>query len=261
MPRPRGPRVVTAYRVGCRIMPPRPTWRFRFLASIVIAFVALFRWRIRARGAEHVPREGGAVLTWNHNSHVDFVVTAYVVYRRLGRPVRFLAMGELWDSRWLGWVPRLADAVPVHRGSTSGGAGALQAAVNALRNGHLVMVAPEAGISTSLEVGPFRSGAVRMAQIAGVPVVPTASWGSHRFSTTGRGLRDGKLVGLPVSVRFGAPFEVGPDDDVRVLTDELRDRTREMLDELQATYPDGAPEGAPWVPARLGGSAPPPEEG
>ena len=237
-------------------MTPRPTYRFRFVARLVIVLAALLRWRIRARGVEHVPREGGAVLTWNHTSHVDFLVTAYVVYRRLGRPVRFLAMGELWSSPWLGWVPRLAEAVPVHRGSASGRAGALQHAVTALREGHLVMVAPEGGISTSFELLRFRTGAARMAQLAGVPVVPTASWGSHRFSTTGHSLRLSDAVGLPVEVAFGRPCTVAPGEDVRDVSEELRSRTQTLVDELQRTYPDGAPEGAWWVPARLGGGAP-----
>lgn len=219
------------------MMPPRPTWRFRFLASLVIAFVALFRWRVRAQGVEHVPREGGAVLTWNHNSHVDFLMTAYVIYRRLGRPVRFLAMRELWDSRWLGWIPRLAEAVPVRRGSSSGRAGALQTAIGVLRDGHLLMVAPEGGISTSGELLPFRTGAARMAQLAGVPIVPTANWGSQRFSTTGCRPRLGRSFSIPVEVRFGEPLEVGPDDDVGEATEEVRRRTLELLEDARSAAP------------------------
>lgn len=239
------------------MMPPAPTWRFRFVAAIVIALAWLLRWRIHAQGIEQVPRQGGAVLTWNHHSHVDFLVTAYVVYRRLGRPVRFLAMRELWDSPWLGWAPRLAQAVPVDRGTASGRAGALRHAVAALQEGHLVMVAPEATVSTSFELLEFRAGAARMAQRAGVPIVPTASWGSHRFSTTGRGPRTGRVVGVPVEIRFDAPLHIGPDDDVQQVTEELRRRTGAMLDDLIESYPDGAPEGAWWVPARFGGGAPP----
>jgi hypothetical protein len=34
-----------------------------------------------------------------------------------------------------------------------------------------------------------------------------------------------------------------------------------MLDDVQRRYRDGAPVGARWVPARLGGSAPTVEEG
>lgn len=241
-------------------MTPRPTRRFRFVARLVILIFALLRWRIGADGVDRIPREGGAVVSWNHTSHVDFLVTAWVIYRRTGRPVRFLALRELWDSKLLGWVPRLVDAVPVARRSTVGRADALQEAVRALEEGHLVMVAPEGTISRSFELLSFRTGAARMAQLAGVPLVPSASWGSHRLVTTGHrvDLRSGYRI--PVEVRFGEPLLIGADDDVRTVTGMLRERTRQLLHEAQAVYPDGAPPGAWWVPARLGGGAPPPED-
>jgi 1-acyl-sn-glycerol-3-phosphate acyltransferase len=226
---------------------PAPTCRFRLLARLVIVCVWLGRWHIRTRGLEHVPRRGGAVITWNHHSHLDFVVTMYDVYRRLGRPCRYLALRELWRNRTLWWVPRLADAA------------SLRHAVAALEQGHLVVVAPEAEISASFEVLRFRTGAARMAQAAGVPLIPSASWGSQRLSTTGHRFAPLRTIGLPVEVRFGAPLHVGPDDDVVEVTERLRDRTAELLAGIQAGYPDGAPAGAWWVPARLGGGAPPPD--
>jgi 1-acyl-sn-glycerol-3-phosphate acyltransferase len=93
-----------------------------------------------------------------------------------------------------------------------------------------------------------------MAQKAGVPLIPAVSWGSHRFSTTGR--RPRWSWRLPVSVRFGEPLVVSRDDDVEVVTKELRARMAAMLAEVVDQYPDGAPEAAWWVPDRLGGAAP-----
>jgi 1-acyl-sn-glycerol-3-phosphate acyltransferase len=238
---------------------PAPTWRFRLIARLVILCVWLGRWRIRTGGLEHVPQRGGAVITWNHHSHLDFVVTMYDVYRRLGRPCRYLALRELWRSRTLWWVPRLADAVPVDRASEVGRAASLRHAVAALEQGHLVVVAPEAGISTSFELLRFRTGAARMAQAAGVPLIPSASWGSQRLSTTGHRFAPLRTIGLPVEVRFGAPLHVAPGDDVVAVTERLRERTAELLARIQADYPGGAPAGAWWVPARLGGGAPLPE--
>jgi 1-acyl-sn-glycerol-3-phosphate acyltransferase len=236
---------------------PRPTLRFRIVAWLVILLVHVARWRPRTTGLEHVPATGGAVITWNHHGHVDFVLTAWDVYRRLGRPVRYLAMRELWDSHTLGWVPRFADAIPVSRTSDGDRDRALADAVAALRDGHLVMVAPEGGISESLELGAFRTGAARMAQLAGVPLVPSASWGSHRLSTTGHPFSLRRAFGVPVEVAFGAPLDVPPDEDATVVTAALRARTADLLEEVRDRYPDGAPAGAWWVPARLGGGAPP----
>ncbi len=239
--------------------PPRPTLRFRVVAWIVILFVRVARWRPRTTGLDNVPREGGAVITWNHHGHVDFVITVWDIYRQLGRPVRYLAMRELWSSRLFGWVPRFADAIPVSRASDGDRDRALADAVQALRDGHLVMVAPEGGIGDSFELRGFRTGAARMAALAGVPLVPSVSWGSHRLTTTGHGFSPREAWGIPVEVAFGEPLHPTPDDDPADVTLVLRDRMGDMLHAAQARYPDGAPAGAWWVPARLGGGAPAPD--
>lgn len=233
---------------------------YRFVAALVRWCYRLARWRIDAQGYEHVPDEGGAVLTWNHTSHVDFALTVVPMLGRTGRWVRFLALRELWDSRLLGWVPRLAHCVPVERGSSSGRVEAFRDAVDALEDGDLVMVAPEGTISESFELLPFRAGAVRMAQEAGVPIVPTASWGTHRFVTTGHPASLRRAWRLPVVVRVGEPIHVAPDEDPVAASERLRAATSDLLDEARAAYPDGAPDGAWWVPAAMGGSAPTAEE-
>lgn len=232
--------------------------KWRVIAMIAITLVRLARWRIDVQGLEHVPRDHGAVLAFNHHSYADFVMLAWGPVRILQRPIRFLAKREIWEKRPTRWVVRAAGAVPVDRGSATARSGAFDAAAGALRAGELVAVAPEQTISDSLELLPFRTGAVRMAQLAGVPIVPVVGWGSHRFATKGRPMR--LICKLPVTVRFGAPQRVDPDEDPVVAIERLRDHMREMLHEVQRTYPDGTPAGASWVPARLGGAAPPAED-
>lgn len=233
-----------------------PSLRFRVVAWIVISLGRIMRWRITTDGLEHVPRTGGAVITWNHHSHVDYLYTAWGIYRRLDRPVRFLAKRELWDSPVFGWVPRFADAVPVDRGSARGRGRALDTAARVLRRGDLIMVAPEGTISESFELLPFQTGAVRMAQAAGVPIIPSVSWGTHRLVTTGHDLRVRRAFGVPVAVRFGEPIHIAANEDPREATERVRTVMAAMLEEMQRNYPDGTPAGEWWVPARLGGGAP-----
>jgi 1-acyl-sn-glycerol-3-phosphate acyltransferase len=232
----------------------RLTWKWRIIEALVVAFVRIVGWRLRIEGLGNVPRRGGAVLAFNHHSYLDFVMLAWGPVRSLRRPVRFLAKREIWASRKFGWVVRWAAAVPVDRESRSGRAGALDAAVAALSSGDLVAVAPEQTISPSFELLPFRTGAVRMAQAAGVPIVPVIGWGSHRFATKGQ--RPRLRFGLPVIVHYGEPVEVGPDEDPAQATERLHARMSDVLDRVQRSYPGGTPAGAPWVPARLGGGAP-----
>jgi 1-acyl-sn-glycerol-3-phosphate acyltransferase len=238
----------------------RPSWGFRLVARIAIVLVGLARWRITTTGLEHVPRTGGAVVTWNHTGHADFVTTIWPIYRVLGRTARILAKRELWRSVTTRWVVRAVDAVPVDRSRDGDRRAPFAAAVEALDAGDLVVVAPEGTISPSFELLPFRSGAVRMAQQAGVPIVPSVTWGSHRMVTYGHGFSLRRAFFLPVSVRFGPPIDVGPDDDVAEATARVRAAMHTLLDEVQRDYPDGTPAGAWWVPARLGGGAPPPDE-
>jgi 1-acyl-sn-glycerol-3-phosphate acyltransferase len=232
----------------------RLTWRWKLIAAIVVGFVRVLRWRIHVVGLEHVPRRGGAVLAFNHHSYFDFVMLAWGPVLQLRRAVRFLAKREVWASRWTGWIVRWGEAVPVDRTSASARAGAFDAAAAALRAGDLVAVAPEQTISRSFDLLPFRTGAVRMAQQGRVPIVPVIGWGSQRFSTKGRGTH--LVTRLPVVVRFGEPLHVGPEDDPVEAKAALQQRMEVLLDEVQRGYEDGTPEGAWWVPARLGGSAP-----
>ncbi len=63
-----------------------------------------------------------------------------------------------------------------------------------------------------------------------------------------------------MEIAFGEPIHVAADDDPVEVTRELRRRTEAMLHAVQDAYADGAPSGAWWVPARLGGGAPAPPD-
>lgn len=228
-------------------------WRFiRLVAEFIVLVV--FRWRVSVQGLENVPRDRGAVLVYNHHSYFDFVMVGWGVVRKLHRPARFLAKSEIWSNPLGRWILDSARAVPVERGSSSGRLGALDAAIGALEAGDLVVVAPEQTISRSFELLPMKSGAVRMAQAAGVPVIPVAGWGTHRFYTKGHGPHWAGRIS--VVVRYGEPIPIPPDEDVHEATERVRTRLASLVDEVVREYPDGTPAGQWWVPARLGGGAP-----
>ena len=229
---------------------------YRFIINVIRCCCWITRWRVDVQGAEHVPATGGAILTWNHTSHMDFAITAMTLLTSTGRWARLLALRELWHSKALGFVPRFGHCVPVDRQSTDGRHDALRDAVAALEEGDLVMLAPEGTISESFELLPFRAGAVRMARATGLPIIPTVSWGTHRFVTTGYNPSVRRSWRLPVTVRYGAPFYVAQDADVAQATEALRAHVAAMLDDVRASYPGGAPAGAWWVPAAMGGGAP-----
>lgn len=232
---------------------------WRGLAGVAGLLVdVVLDWDVDVRGLEHVPRDGGAVLAFNHHSHADVVMVALAPVRELRRPVRFLAKAELFDHPASRWLVRRIGAVPVRRGpgGSATRVAAVAAAVEALAAGELVAVAPEQTISDSFELLPFKHGAARMATDAAVPIVPVVGWGTQRaFPHTARPRVRRRL---PVVVRYGRPLRARPGEPVGTLTARLRATMAGMLDEVQRTYPDRPTPGDDWwQPARLGGSAPP----
>jgi 1-acyl-sn-glycerol-3-phosphate acyltransferase len=135
------------------------------------------------------------------------------------------------------------------------GAGAYAVAVDRLRDGELVGVYPEATISRSFELKDFKSGAARMALEAQVPVIPMIVWGAQRIWTKDHPKQLGRNK-IPVSVVVGAAL--APTGTVEQLEVRMREAMNAVLHEVQEQYPH--PAGAHWLPRRLGGSAPTPEQ-
>ena len=236
-------------------VPLRFDWRWQVLKSLIVPWFVLARWRIRVEGVENVPQQGGAVIAFNHHSYADAVMLAWGVVLRAKRPLRYLAKREACEGRWIGWVTRWISVIPVDRGSPGARAQALSGAREAVMDGDLVAIAPEQTISDSLDLLPFRHGPARIALETGAPIVPCIGWGSQRFIGPDRRLA--KWFGLPVTIRFATPVLPQPGDDAATLTARLREVMERELADVQRTYPDGMPAGAHWVPARLGGGAPP----
>ena len=227
---------------------------FRILELIAAGIIRGQKMDLRLDGLDNIPADGGAVLVINHTSYVDFLPAAYGVYRA-GRRTRFMIKTEMMDIRIMRFLITHTGTVPVDR---SQGSAAYRAAVSSLRNGEIVAVYPEATISRSFELKEFKTGAVRMAAEAGVPLIPSIVWGAQRQWTKG-GKRDIGRSGIPVAVRFGTPMPVAADADPEQATTRLRDAMRELLTRVQDEY-GPHPRGEFWVPHRLGGSAPTPEE-
>jgi len=226
---------------------------------IIAAAKTMFRVldvRLDVRGGEHIPRTGGAVIACTHVSYLDFIYSGFGA-QPSKRLVRFMAKHEVFANRIAGPLMRGMHHIPVDRGA---GRGSYDEAVERLRAGEVVGVFPEATISRSFTVKELKTGAVRMAADAGVPLVPMAVWGTQRMWTKGRPRALGQRH-LPVIIRTGEPTRPQPDADVEALTKDLRVMLQQLLDEAQAAYPPAPPGESPWwLPVHLGGSAPTPEE-
>ena len=208
--------------------------------------------KFQMSGTDNVPRQGGAILALNHISYVDFIFGGLTVLPS-ERVVRFMAKRELFDHRFSGPLMRSLHHICVDRAD---GIASYAKGVEYARAGEIVGIFPEATISRSMDLKELKTGTVRMAAEAGVPLIPAIVWGTQLMYTKDhpRDFSRGRTIALTV----GEPFHPTGDNSVKD-TARLRATMTELLDRTVAAYPL-SPQGQWWAPARLGGTAPAPQE-
>jgi 1-acyl-sn-glycerol-3-phosphate acyltransferase len=142
---------------------------------------------------------GGCVVVANHGSHAD-AAAVLAALPASSRPVVVCA-ADYWrnGSRRRRLLSR--TLVSTHAVRRDGGGGAdLALAAAALRDGRAVVVFPEGTRSRDGLVAAFRTGAFRLADEAGVPVVPVGITGTRELLPP-----NGPLRRTPVGVRSGGP--------------------------------------------------------
>ncbi|OBK29559.1 acyltransferase [Mycobacterium asiaticum] len=224
---------------------------FRMLEYLVPTAMALNGNKITYHGLENIPQHGGAIIALNHTSYVDWIPASLAAKERKRR-LRFMIKAEMAEVKAVNYVIKHIQLIPVDR---TMGAEAYSVAVERLREGELVGVHPEATISRSFELREFKTGAARMAVEAQVPIIPMIVWGAHRIwpKDHPKKLFRGKV---PITAAIGPPLYPGSNADE--LNATLRQAMNAILYWVQEQYPH--PEGEYWVPRRLGGSAPTPDE-
>jgi 1-acyl-sn-glycerol-3-phosphate acyltransferase len=195
-----------------------PEYLLRFVAWVSSRFV----YRFKVQGDENLPSAGAAILACNHVSFVD----AVLLMAASPRPIYFVMDHRIFRVPVLGWLFRLAKAIPIapYKEDPTTYEAAFERAAQVLREGDLLAIFPEGGITKDGQLQEFKGGIMKIIERAreeGVeaPVIPMALtnlWGSYfsRIEQGGamvrpfrRGMfsRVGLNVGHPV-----APREVQP---------------------------------------------------
>lgn len=175
--------------------------RFIFKPVFKIVF------RPKIIGAENIPDNGKGVIAGNHKHALDPILIDICTKR----VVRTLAKKELHDGLF-GFFFRGVGTIPVDLHSKENRS-ALRSAVEALCDGELVNVSPEAKRNYTNELLlPFKYGAVSMAKKSDAPIVPYAITGDYR------------LFSKNLTIIFGKPFYVSEK--------ELSDTNRKLYNHI-----------------------------
>jgi 1-acyl-sn-glycerol-3-phosphate acyltransferase len=210
---------------------------FLLVPEYLLRFVAWFLshvvYRFRVQGDEHIPAEGAAVLACNHVSYVD----AVLLMAASPRPIYFVMDHRIFRTPVLGWIFRLAKAIPIapQKEDPATYDAAFERAAQVLREGDLLLIFPEGGITRDGQLQEFKGGLMKILDRARadglapavVPMALTNLWGSFFSRVEGgramaRPFRRGawSRVGLTV----GEPMAAG-----QVQPASLRARIAQLL--------------------------------
>jgi putative phosphoserine phosphatase/1-acylglycerol-3-phosphate O-acyltransferase len=184
---------------------------------------------LRVEGQEHLWSDRPAVFIFNHQSGLELVL----MLKLLRRDFTGIAKQELRQNPIFGPLFSAAGVVFVDRSNTAKAIQALGPAVEALRHGRSLIIAPEGTRSTTAAVGRFKKGAFRLAMDAGVPIVPVV------FRNVLDALPKGAFVVRPAVVEV---VVLPPIDTSSWTLDALDDRIGEIRN-LYIEILDDSPEG------------------
>lgn len=163
-------------------------------------------------GRENIPQEGGYILAANHLSFWDPVfVGAFLTQRK----INFMAKAELFRFKPFAALITACGAMPVNRGSKD--ASAVLSMVELLKEGNVLGIFPEGTRVRKGKKSNPKKGTVRMAQMAGVPIIPI------HLDTKYILFKKAKMViGEPIYIGNGEKLSEG----------ELLSETRNLMDTI-----------------------------
>ncbi|MGD2041354.1 MAG: lysophospholipid acyltransferase family protein [Anaerolineae bacterium] len=197
---------------------------YRFVRA-VIGFVLRLLSRLEIEGLEHLPDRGPYLVAVNHLHWLDPPVLGVVLPYRV-----HVFAAEKWEVHWLlGPFFRSLDAIFVQRGEVD--RKALRAALEVLKEGGVLGLAPEGTRSKTGALQRGRGGAAYMATRVRAPVVPVVITGQREVFPSLWRLRRAKI-----RVVFGPPLEP-PAVEGKATTDQIRAFTEEIMYHLAAMLP------------------------
>jgi 1-acyl-sn-glycerol-3-phosphate acyltransferase len=154
---------------------------------------------VEVRGRENVP-PGGFILCANHLSRFDSPLGFVAVGPR---PLTAFAGDTYRANLFFRTFVECVDVIWVHRGAI--GPATMKAAIQALREGHMLGVAPEGTRSPTHALQRGKTGAAALAVAADVPILPMALTNTENLSAALMRLRR-----ITLTVTFGKSFRLPP---------------------------------------------------
>ncbi len=184
--------------------------------------------RLEVRGLENIPPSGPLILAFNHLGHLDPVL----LYITMPVFPEIVGLSEAFEIPLVGWFVRAYGGIPVHRDQFD--RAVVEQALQILRNGWMLALAPEARFSTIAKLEQARTGVAYLAMKSGAPVLPIAITGTEKLGVSFK-----RLCRAQISLTYGTPLRLPPlphkGAERRAL---LREQSDRIMRAIAAMLPD-----------------------
>ncbi|MGO1434359.1 MAG: lysophospholipid acyltransferase family protein [Canibacter sp.] len=207
---------------------------FWVLAGAVLPLWSVMT-RYRYTPESRLPASGPFIVAPNHFSEIDPISVGVAIWH-LGRAPRFMAKASLFRIPVIGWIMRKSGQIPVERGSSRSkprSRNPIGAASEIVKREAGVIVYPEGTLTRDPDLWPMRgkTGAVRLALEADIPLYPMAHWGSQELMPRyGKGIRPFPRKTIEVAV--GKPFDLSRFRNKPLTQQMLNEATEELMNEI-----------------------------
>jgi 1-acyl-sn-glycerol-3-phosphate acyltransferase len=198
---------------------------FQRIANIVLRFLMFILLDYDVEGLDNLPQEGPVITAQNHMIFVDTVIGAALIDRQIVG----MSKVENYSNPLVAFLFKWYGTFPVRRGEVD--RRALRMALKVLKEGKVLMAAPEGTRSRTNTLQKGKDGLSYIAVKAAAPIVPVAIWGQEKFWEQLRRLRRTK-----VKVVMGKPFIFEPGEG-KLTREQLSQMTDEIMYRLAALLP------------------------
>lgn len=202
----------------------RMAYQFNRFTGLLMLWVSGAK--IHAEGLENMSIGRNCLYIANHRSMFDIPVMA----KYLKKYVMFIGKDSVAKWPLLGWWMHFQGTLFIDRKSPKAGMQAIRTGIEAMKNGHSMVIFPEGTRSKGPEMLPFKKGSIRIAEKANVPIIPCAIKGTFDvFERNGFNLKAENIF-----FRAGEPIyldqiELAPD---QTINDYVHDVISEMYQKL-----------------------------
>jgi 1-acyl-sn-glycerol-3-phosphate acyltransferase len=198
---------------------------FRFFIKKLSKLLVFVCVQFEARGLENYPCEGAALVVINHLGDADAVITLAAL-PDFPEVIGKIELRNIWLLRC---VTDGLGIIWVHRGQPD--RRALSAALEALRSGRRVIIAPEGRESLTGALEQGTDGAAFLARRAGVSIIPVVLTGTENWHIFGS-LK--KFQRARVTLTVGFPFSINWDEQGGTT---LEQGTQQIMETLARMLP------------------------